>query len=280
MSKIISAAVGAQKLLNKTRRADFLAPLLIRLFLFPVFWMAGTMKISNFDYMVGSFTDLGIPFPAFMLVLVILAEFVGSMFLLAGLATRWAAIPLLITMLVAMITTHAQNGWLANADPYACLFNCEKYEQAQARKDKAKEILRKYGKYDWLTARGEFTILNNGIEFAATYFIMLLVLFFTGAGRVSIDNFLARRCMRKGSREKPEMNMKLKLFYIVCASYAATWIIVKVINVWGLTGEALDKALDYSSPSFGGILMVFTLIAALFAIPGENITGNDNPENE
>jgi putative oxidoreductase len=37
-------------------------------------------------------------------------------------------------------------------------------------------------------------VLNNGIEFAATYFIMLLALFFIGAGRyVSLDYWIARR---------------------------------------------------------------------------------------
>jgi uncharacterized membrane protein YphA (DoxX/SURF4 family) len=34
-------------------------------------------------------------------------------------------------------------------------------------------------------------ILNNGIEFAATYFVMLLSLFFTGAGRFfSLDYWI------------------------------------------------------------------------------------------
>jgi putative oxidoreductase len=42
-------------------------------------------------------------------------------------------------------------------------------------------------------------VLNNGIEFAATYFIMLLVLFFTGAGNyLSLDFWIARR-WRNGS---------------------------------------------------------------------------------
>jgi putative oxidoreductase len=37
-------------------------------------------------------------------------------------------------------------------------------------------------------------ILNNGIEFAATYFVMLLALFFMGGGRwVSLDDWLRRR---------------------------------------------------------------------------------------
>ncbi|MGB5096622.1 MAG: hypothetical protein WBN82_01805 [Porticoccaceae bacterium] len=45
-----------------------------------------------------------------------------------------------------------------------------------------------------LAEKGNFVVLNNGIEFAATYFIMLLSLFFSGGGRyVSLDYWLARR---------------------------------------------------------------------------------------
>jgi len=37
-------------------------------------------------------------------------------------------------------------------------------------------------------------VLNNGIEFAATYLVILVALFFSGAGRwLSIDYWLARR---------------------------------------------------------------------------------------
>ena len=40
----------------------------------------------------------------------------------------------------------------------------------------------------------EFVVLNNGIEFAATYFIMLLALFFIGAGRyLGLAYWIARR---------------------------------------------------------------------------------------
>ncbi|HFA59185.1 MAG TPA: hypothetical protein ENJ83_00695, partial [Rhodospirillales bacterium] len=78
-------------------------------------------------------------------------------------------------------------GWAAIAEgPEAA----EKLERANA-------ILQQYGNYDWLTSSGEFVILNNGIEFAATYFIMLLVLFFYGAGRyLSLDYWIARRFRR------------------------------------------------------------------------------------
>jgi hypothetical protein len=59
------------------------------------------------------------------------------------------------------------------------------------RLEKAKDLLKNVGNYDWLTENGSFVVLNNGIEFAATYFIMLLVLFFMGAGDyVSADYWL------------------------------------------------------------------------------------------
>ena len=55
-------------------------------------------------------------------------------------------------------------------------------------------LLREHGNYDWLTETGSITVLKNGIEFAATYFIMLLALFFTGAGRyLSLDYWIARK---------------------------------------------------------------------------------------
>jgi hypothetical protein len=48
--------------------------------------------------------------------------------------------------------------------------------------------------YDWLTENGNLVILNNGIEFSATYFIMLLGLFFVGGGRyVSAGYRVARK---------------------------------------------------------------------------------------
>ena len=65
------------------------------------------------------------------------------------------------------------------------------------RLDRAKDILREHGNYDWLTGSGNFVISNSGIEWAVTYFIMLLALFFVGAGRfVSMDHWLRKAFMR------------------------------------------------------------------------------------
>jgi hypothetical protein len=73
-------------------------------------------------------------------------------------------------------------------------FPAENIDGAAQRLDKAKELLREHGNYDWLTETGSLVISNNGIEWAATYFVMLLTLFFTGAGRyLSADHWIARR---------------------------------------------------------------------------------------
>ena len=66
--------------------------------------------------------------------------------------------------------------------------------EAALRKEHAVSILKQHGNYAWLTEAGNFTVLKNGIEFAATYFIMLLVLMFQGAGSyVSLDYWVGRR---------------------------------------------------------------------------------------
>lgn len=187
--------------LDKTRRIDFLAPLLLRLYLAPIFFVAGTNKLDGLvpdpdtvSWFGNPDWGLGLPFPWLMVFLASYSEVLGSIALLIGFAVRWFSIPLMVTMLVATFTVHLKNGWQAIADPTMCLFNCEAANAAITRLDKAKEILREHGNYQWLTEEGNFVVLNNGIEFAATYFIMLLVLFFIGSGRYfSVDYWIARR---------------------------------------------------------------------------------------
>lgn len=65
---------------------------------------------------------------------------------------------------------------------------------AMERLERAKEILMQYGNYEWLTQYGGLVVSNNGIEWAATYFVMLLALFFLGGGRwVILDYWIARK---------------------------------------------------------------------------------------
>ena len=168
---------------------DGLAPLALRLYLVPVFWMAGTQKISGLENTIEWFGNpdwgLGLPFPTLMGYLAAYSEAIGAMLLLLGLATRWITIPLIITMLVAIFAVHWDNGWAAIADSSA--------PEVAQRLGRAKEILREHGNYSWLTGEGNFVVLNNGIEFAVTYLIMLVSLLFTGGGRfVSVDYYLGR----------------------------------------------------------------------------------------
>ena len=196
------------QLLDRTRFADFLAPLALRLYLAPVFWMAGTNKLDGFlphANTVAWFGNpdwgLGLPMPWLMAFLAAWTETLGAIALLLGLAVRWFSLPLMFTMVVAAASVHWKNGWQAIADPTMCLFNCGDALAAVERLDRARGLLREHGNYDYLTEQGAFVVLNNGIEFAATYFIMLLCLFFMGAGRwVSVDYWFARSRGLNGPR--------------------------------------------------------------------------------
>jgi uncharacterized membrane protein YphA (DoxX/SURF4 family) len=175
-----------QGLLDRTRAFDFLGPLALRLYLVPIFWMAGTKKWGSMESTIEWFGNpewgLGLPFPAIMAYLATLTEIFGAVFLLFGFAVRWISVPLMFTMVIAMVTVHWQNGWLAIAEGVG-FFATERTQGAIERLDRAKEILQEQANYSWITENGSLVILNNGIEFAATYLIMLLVLFFTGAGK-------------------------------------------------------------------------------------------------
>ena len=167
---------------------DGLAPLALRLYLVPVFWMAGTQKIAGMENTIEWFGNsdwgLGLPFPALLAYMAAYTEAVGALLLLLGLATRWISIPLMVTMLVAVFAVHWDNGWAAIADSGA--------QEVAVRIGAARDLLREHGNYSWLTEQGNFVILNNGIEFAVTYLLMLLSLLFTGGGRfTSVDYYLS-----------------------------------------------------------------------------------------
>jgi len=186
----------AQLLLDKTRALDFTAPLLLRLYLVPIFWMAGTKKLADMDSIIAWFGNpdwgLGLPFPTLMAYLATYTEVLGAIALLIGLGVRWVSVPLMATMVVAAASVHWQNGWLAIAEGSG-IFATERTVGAIERLDQAKDILQQHGNYEWLTENGSFVVLNNGIEFAATYFIMLLALFFIGAGKyISLDYYMRR----------------------------------------------------------------------------------------
>jgi len=204
MEAIIKLLEHAQNLLDKFRGyIDFAGSLLLRIYLVPVFWVASNNKWNPFDndsslkstieWFGNPEWGLGLPFPAVNAYIAWSAEYIGAILLAMGLATRWICIPLMFTMIVAAVTVHIDHGWQAVHD-LKSPFASEHAAEAIDRLHKARSILKERGEYDQLTEYGSFVMLNNGIEWPATYFIMLLALFFIGGGRyISIDYWIARK---------------------------------------------------------------------------------------
>nr|WP_283648290.1 DoxX family protein [Alteromonas macleodii] len=197
-----------QQIVARLQVADGIPLLLLRLYLAPVMIQAGWNKASSFDSIVDWFGNddygLGLPMPFVMAFLATAAELVGGVLLLLGALTRLVSIPLMVTMIVAMVSVHAKNGWLAIADASSWLADGtillnENIMAAPEKLAAAKSLLQEHGHYDWLTSSGNFVVLNNGIEFAATYFIMLLVLFIYGGGRFFSVDFYVNKAMRSKS---------------------------------------------------------------------------------
>ena len=197
-----------QQIVARLQVADSIPLLLLRLYLAPVMIQAGWNKASSFDSIVDWFGNddygLGLPMPLVMAFLATAAELVGGVLLLLGALTRLVSIPLMVTMIVAMVSVHAKNGWLAIADASSWLADGtillnENIMAAPEKLAAAKSLLQEHGHYDWLTSSGNFVVLNNGIEFAATYFIMLLVLFIYGGGRFFSVDFYVNKAMRSKS---------------------------------------------------------------------------------
>ncbi|MCO1333772.1 DoxX family protein [Microbulbifer sp. OS29] len=146
---------------------------------------------------------LGLPAPMLMAWLAALVEFFGGIAILVGFATRLVAIPLMFVMAVAAVTAHWDNGWSALPDKTLSVpweWRKDLLDEAAVRKEKIVDLLKEHGNYEWLVESGGVTILKNGIEFSATYLIMLLALFCSGGGRFfSVDYWLCRHYSGQGA---------------------------------------------------------------------------------
>ena len=170
------------------RGLDFLPPLILRLFLVPLLWVSGQQKLGLFTsadavwynpmtwintetYQAAAESMSGLPLIgnlADMLpALVGGLEVVGAFLLLIGFAVRWISLPLLA--LIGLTAFVALNG----QDIVAVL----------------KDLLMTHGYTD---------MSDSAFSKALIYFLMLLTLFFMGAGRFfSVDWFLHRRLHNK-----------------------------------------------------------------------------------
>lgn len=192
-----SFIINANQSLAKLTPLDGIAPLLIRLYLAPIFILAGYGKLTAFENTVFYFSEyLNIPFPELMVLLAGSTELFGGIALLLGVAVRWFSLPLLVVMGVAAVTAHWQYGWHVLPESTLTMpweWRTDLISAATEKKEMAQYLLKQHGNYSWLTEAGSITILKNGIEFAATYFVMLLVLLFQGGGRyISIDYWLVK----------------------------------------------------------------------------------------
>lgn len=82
------------------------AVILIRLMVGAVFLSEGLQKFLFADQVgAGRFAKIGIPFPEVMAPFVGVVEIICGLLLIVGLVTRLAAVPLIINMIVAVIST-------------------------------------------------------------------------------------------------------------------------------------------------------------------------------
>jgi putative oxidoreductase len=81
------------------------ATILLRLMAGSVFLWEGILKFVYPNLGIGRFTKLGIPAPGIMGPFVAILEIVGGILLISGFLTRLIAIPFIIEMIVAMLST-------------------------------------------------------------------------------------------------------------------------------------------------------------------------------
>ena len=86
------------------KAVDWLPPTVARMTVGLIFFQSGWGKLHDLTKVTDYFTELGLPAPAFQATLASTTEFVCGSLLLLGLATRFAAVPLMITMAVALRT--------------------------------------------------------------------------------------------------------------------------------------------------------------------------------
>ncbi|ELP3385541.1 DoxX family protein [Vibrio cholerae] len=184
------------RLIEKCKKWDFIVLFSVRLFLVLVIFVGARSKVLGFAGTVAWFGastaegGLNLPFPELLAFLAAATEVVGCICIALGLFTRIMAIPMIFMMSVASAMVHWKHGWDAIATSGM---------EATIRLNGFIEWLAVNfpGRYNYITELGDPVMLNNGMEFAVTYFVMLMVLFIYGGGRyVSLDYWLKKPFIR------------------------------------------------------------------------------------
>jgi len=86
---------------------------LLRVGIGGVFVAHGIQKLAVFGIsgLAGFMTQIGVPLPTLSAIAVTAAELGGGLALVAGLFTRWAALPIAFSMIVAALTVHLKGGF-------------------------------------------------------------------------------------------------------------------------------------------------------------------------
>lgn len=189
IKKIISLY---DRFFENCKRFDFIALLALRVYLVPAIFVGAHSKVLGFAGTVAWFGSpvaaggLNLPFPELFAFIATATEVCGCICIALGLFTRIFSIPMIIMMSAAGAMVHWSHGWLAIAS--------KDMESSQRMADFITWLSANFpGRYNYITELGDPVILNNGMEFSITYFVMLLVLFFYGGGRyVSADYWLRK----------------------------------------------------------------------------------------
>ncbi|SDZ77667.1 DoxX protein [Thiothrix caldifontis] len=167
---------------------DFIAPLAIRLFLAPMFWVSGVKHLGLFsssDFVIYnpltwinteafqqsvaamSNTVLAGMGAETLLILIGTIEIVAAILLVLGFAVRWVVLALMFAVVVLGLMAMGEAGFLTTMQQL-------------------------------VMSHGYTTMVNNQTEVYLVYFVLLLALFFMGAGRwVSLDWFIYRGFMKR-----------------------------------------------------------------------------------
>lgn len=181
------------------RGLDFLAPLALRLYLAPMFWVSGATKLGLFsspDFVwynpltwinmdavqtaSSAFSsDIFAGFAAnFLTISIAGLEIVGAILLILGFAVRWITIPLMF--IVGLVGFIALKG--------------------QALLDAG---------MNFISSHGYTTMANSDFEVTIATLIMLFTLFFIGAGRfLSLDWFIAHSYHKKIANKKAKADVE------------------------------------------------------------------------
>lgn len=146
--------------LEKLKALEPFALLFARLGVGIVFLSTGWGKVHNIEGVTKFFTTLGIPMPGLNAVVVAWSELLCGSALVLGVLTRLATIPLIVSMIVAILTA-------------------KKEEFAKTEGGGIKYLFTLFGFDEW------------------TYLVLLVVIAILGPGRWAVDAILSKRLVEK-----------------------------------------------------------------------------------